>query len=44
MTGLLLQIGATKLTVSVVLAGAVWMVQRRVGGPPSPTRCGCWCS
>ncbi len=33
MTGLLLQIGATKLAVSVVLAGAVWMVHRRVGRP-----------
>ena len=33
MTGLLLQIGATKLAVSVVLAGAVWMVHRRVDRP-----------
>ena len=33
MTGLLLQIGATKLLVSVVLAGAVWMVHRRVDRP-----------
>ena len=33
MTGLLLQIGATKLAVSVVLASAVWMVQRRVSCP-----------
>ena len=33
MTGLLLQIGATKLAVSVVLAGAVWIVHRRVGRP-----------
>ena len=33
MTGLLLQIGATKLVVSVVLAGAVWMVHRRVDRP-----------
>ena len=33
MTGLLLQIGATKLAVSVVLAGAAWVVCGRVGGP-----------
>lgn len=33
MTGLLLQIGATKLAVSVVLACAVWMVHRRVRSP-----------
>ena len=33
MTTLLLQIGATKLAVSVVLAGAVWMVQRHVNRP-----------
>ena len=33
MTGLLLQIGATKLAVSVVLAGVVWMVHRRVDRP-----------
>ena len=33
MTGLLLQIGATKLAVSVVLAGGVWIVHRRVGRP-----------
>ena len=33
MTGLLLQIGATKLAVSVVLAGLVWMVHRRVDRP-----------
>ena len=33
MTGLLLQIGATKLAVSVVLAGLVWMVHRRVRRP-----------
>ena len=33
MTGLLLQIGATKLAVSVVLAGAVWIVHRRVDRP-----------
>ena len=33
MTSLLLQIGATKLAVSVVLAGAAWVVQRRVGRP-----------
>lgn len=33
MTGLLLQIGATKLAVSVVLAGAVWMVHRHVDRP-----------
>ena len=33
MTALLLQIGATKLAVSVVLAGAVWMVHRRVDRP-----------
>lgn len=33
MTGLLLQIGATKLAVSVVLAGVVWMVHRRVRRP-----------
>ncbi len=33
MTGLLLQIGATKLAVSVVLAVAVWIVHRRVDRP-----------
>ena len=33
MTGLLLQIGATKLAVSVVLAAAVWMIHRRVDQP-----------
>ena len=33
MTGLLLQIGATKLAVSVVLAGVVWMVHRSVDRP-----------
>ena len=33
MSGLVLQIGATKLVVSVVLAGTVWMVHRRVGSP-----------
>ena len=33
LTGLLLQIGATKLAVSVVLAGAVWVVHRRVRRP-----------
>lgn len=33
MTELLLQIGATKLVVSVVLAGTAWTVQRRVGRP-----------
>ena len=33
MSGLLLQIGATKLAVSVVLAGAVWMVHRHVDRP-----------
>jgi len=33
MTGLLLQIGATKLAVSIVLAGAVWIVHRSVGRP-----------
>ena len=33
MTGLLLQIGATKLAVSIVLACAVWMVHRRVRSP-----------
>lgn len=33
MTGLLLQIGATKLAVSVVLAAAVWIVHRRVDRP-----------
>lgn len=33
MTGLLLQIGATKLAVSVVLACAVWMVHRSVDRP-----------
>lgn len=33
MTGLLLQIGATKLAVSAVLAGAVWIVHRRVARP-----------
>ena len=33
MTGLLLQIGATKLAVSIVLAGAVWILHRRVGRP-----------
>ena len=33
MTGLLLQIGATKLAVSVVLAATVWMVHRHVDRP-----------
>lgn len=33
MTGLLLQVGATKLAVSMVLAGAVWMVHRSAGRP-----------
>ena len=33
MSGLLLQIGATKLVVSVVLAGITWIVHRRVGRP-----------
>ena len=33
MTGLLLQIGASKLFVSAVLAGVAWVVQRRVGHP-----------
>ena len=33
MTGLLLQIGATKLAVSGVLAAAVWIVHRRVDRP-----------
>ena len=33
MSELLLQIGATKLAVSVVLAGVVWGVHRRVGRP-----------
>ena len=33
MIGLLIQIGATKLAVSVVLASAVWVVHRRVGRP-----------
>ena len=33
MTGLLIQIGATKLAVSVVLAGTVWIVHRRVDRP-----------
>ena len=33
MNELLLQIGATKLAVSVVLAGVVWVVHRRVGRP-----------
>ena len=33
MSGLVLQIGATKLIVSVVLAGAAWIVHRRVGSP-----------
>ena len=33
MTGLLLQIGATKLAVSAVLAAAVWMVHRSVHRP-----------
>ena len=33
MTGLLLQIGATKLAVSLVLAGAVWIVHRHVARP-----------
>ena len=33
MTGLLLQIGATKLAVSVVLACVVWMIHRRVRSP-----------
>ncbi|MDE2794599.1 MAG: M56 family metallopeptidase [Gemmatimonadota bacterium] len=33
MSELLLQIGATKLVVSVLLAGVVWVVHRRVGRP-----------
>lgn len=33
MSELLIQIGATKLAVSVVLAGMVWVVHRRVGRP-----------
>lgn len=33
MTGLLLQIGATKLAVSIALAGVVWIVHRRVDRP-----------
>ncbi|MCY3598158.1 MAG: M56 family metallopeptidase [Rhodospirillales bacterium] len=33
MSGLLLQVGATKLAVSIVLAGAVWMVHRTVDRP-----------
>ncbi|MDE2677535.1 MAG: M56 family metallopeptidase [Gemmatimonadota bacterium] len=33
MTGLLLQIGATKLAVSAVLAAAVWIAHRRVARP-----------
>lgn len=33
MTELLLQVGATKLAVSVLLAGVVWVVHRRVGRP-----------
>ena len=33
MTDLLLQIGAAKLVVSVVLAGVAWVVQRRVAHP-----------
>ena len=33
MTGLLLQIGATKLAVSIVLVAAVWMVHRTVDRP-----------
>ncbi|MXW17483.1 MAG: M56 family metallopeptidase [Gemmatimonadetes bacterium] len=33
MSELLLQIGATKLAVSLVLAGMAWTVQRRVGRP-----------
>jgi len=33
MTELLLQIGATKLAVSLVLGGVVWVVDRRVGRP-----------
>ena len=37
MTGLLLQIGATKLAVSMVLAGGVWIVHR-VPVPVSWTR------
>jgi len=32
-TGLLLQIGATKLAVSIVLAGGVWVLHRGVGRP-----------
>ena len=33
MTDILLQIGATKLVLAVVLAGAVWLVTRRVARP-----------
>ena len=33
MTDLILQIGASKLALSVVLAGAAWAAQRRVGRP-----------
>ena len=33
MTGLLLQIGATKLAVSIVLSGVVWIVHRHVDRP-----------
>ncbi len=33
MTDILLQIGATKLALAVVLAGVVWLVTRRVGRP-----------
>ena len=33
MSGLLLQVGATKLAVSVLLAGVVWIVHRRVDRP-----------
>lgn len=37
MTGLLLQIGASKLAVSIVLAGAVWIVHRYANRPASST-------
>ncbi|MYI07419.1 MAG: hypothetical protein F4059_08935, partial [Gemmatimonadetes bacterium] len=33
MTGILLQIGATKLALAIALGGAAWMVQQRVKRP-----------
>jgi len=38
MTGVLLQIGASKLLVSLVLAALAWLVQRRVAHPAATHR------